>query len=723
MHIDKNLEPLDQKIFVFGEAPDGFYIIPNAKPQDSTISTLFKIKRYLNEGWKYTEDKELLSKFPNPFQESEMRLRLGQIGQTLAKNTIDEYLRKSSFVRSILSIDDKEMMVTNLGQEIQFLSQIDDKTSSSDQLQWIYQLTKLGLVIKDNKGVCHFVRKLRTFLNQLDAKKALKKHFIVFEKNKFLAETLDVLGTLERMGYGNLFLYAVRENDLGMVKLILEHIPDIHETHLIEDMGEVTYLEMALEKSNDDTICSVLSAGFDIDASFTGVGTLISEEIQKGERANLLKIKNLIRYGAQLDIEYENHHSPLVAAVLFFNKKVMTSLIDYSMEFQKIRIHEMLLFLAVEHESLEIIKFLLTDMGAKINARDAEGNTVLFMTNNEEILSFLISNKARVNFKNMHGETPLWLAVRDKDLARVIQFTEANADVNSADNEGTSLIHLAVSNSPEILTNYLISNEANVNVKDRDGRTPLHLAVEIGHENAVRQLIHAKANVNARDRFGETPLFKAFKHPNILELLIAAGAKANIQNSLKQTAIRPAIIFGSALVVKTLLEAGAGVQNDYPLLVLAGGNVEKIKLLIAHGANVNEARPEGSVLFEICKDNAPTPVIQALVEAGADVYARNKRGDTPLFYVLSRLDVVEIFIKAGADVNVQNRCGTTPLIQAAAQRTHHAEYARTAERLIQAGAIVCMRDKSRQSAYHHATTSRNQAIARMVMNQKTEKLL
>lgn len=62
----------------------------------------------------------------------------------------------------------------------------------------------------------------------------------------------------------------------------------------------------------------------------------------------------------------------------------------------------------------------------------------------------------------------------------------------------------------------------NVNDADYDGRTALHLASEEGHLDAVRYLVRQGANINCEDRWGTVPLRGAisFNRNVILFILV-----------------------------------------------------------------------------------------------------------------------------------------------------------------------------------------------------------
>jgi ankyrin repeat protein len=96
------------------------------------------------------------------------------------------------------------------------------------------------------------------------------------------------------------------------------------------------------------------------------------------------------------------------------------------------------------------------------------------------------------------------------------------------------------------------------------GQTPLALAAMFGHTQVASRLIDAGANPNVGDEAGVTVLMTAaeFPRPEIVRLILAAGAYVNAISSDGRTALLSAIwsADSNTEVIEALVEAGADVS-------------------------------------------------------------------------------------------------------------------------------------------------------------------
>ena len=124
---------------------------------------------------------------------------------------------------------------------------------------------------------------------------------------------------------------------------------------------------------------------------------------------------------------------------------------------------------------------------------------------------------------------PLLHASGHGDIAEVNRLIAAEADVNAADNNSNTPLHLAAFGGHAEVAKVLIAAGANVNAANNGGSTALHWTAQYGHAEVAKVLILAGANVNAANNNGITVLSLAkYKgHTAIIKILKAEGRVSN----------------------------------------------------------------------------------------------------------------------------------------------------------------------------------------------------
>lgn len=220
------------------------------------------------------------------------------------------------------------------------------------------------------------------------------------------------------------------------------------------------------------------------------------------------------------------------------------------------------------------------------------------------------------------------------------------------------------------------------------GQTKLIDAVKSADRTAVRALLGQRVDVlvdvNAPQADGSTALHWAVDgdNPDIVDLLIRAGASVKAANRYGVTPLWLAAVNGNAATIETLLKAGADANTAVPegetVLMTAArtGKLDAVKLLLSHGATVNakEAWHGQTALMWAAAEGHPA-VVQALIESGAEIQTRSSGGFTALLFAArsGQIGVVKTLLDAGADMSDSLPVRTRPRTAAAAASTIPAE--------------------------------------------------
>jgi ankyrin repeat protein len=187
-------------------------------------------------------------------------------------------------------------------------------------------------------------------------------------------------------------------------------------------------------------------------------------------------------------------------------------------------------------------------------------------------------------------------------------------------------------------------------------------AVKAGDMAGVQRTLQRHSDPNATEPDGTTVLHWAVQkdRADIVQALIAAGARVNVKNRWGVTPLALAVTTGNPAITQALLKAGADPraavpESGTPLLTAArSGNPETIKALLAAGVKVNETEEtSGQTALMWASSEDHVPAVKTLLAAGADVKKESRKKETALFFAVRTGDValVDTLLAAGADVN------------------------------------------------------------------------
>uniref|UniRef100_A0A8B9CCU6 Ankyrin repeat and KH domain containing 1 n=1 Tax=Anser brachyrhynchus TaxID=132585 RepID=A0A8B9CCU6_9AVES len=320
------------------------------------------------------------------------------------------------------------------------------------------------------------------------------------------------------------------------------------------------------------------------------------------------------------------------------------------------------------------------DIDAHTESNHDTALTLACAGGHEELVSVLIARGANIEHRDKKGFTPLILAATAGHVGVVEILLDKGGDIE-AQSERTkdTPLSLACSGGRQEVVDLLLARGANKEHRNVSDYTPLSLAASGGYVNIIKILLSAGAEINSRtgSKLGISPLMLAAMNGHVpaVKLLLDMGSDINAQiETNRNTALTLACFQGRAEVVSLLLDRKANVEHRAktgltPLMEAAsGGYAEVGRVLLDKGADVNAPPVPSSrdTALTIAADKGHYKFCELLINRGAHIDVRNKKGNTPLWLAANggHYDVVQLLVQAGADVDAADNRKITPLMSA-----------------------------------------------------------
>jgi uncharacterized protein len=255
--------------------------------------------------------------------------------------------------------------------------------------------------------------------------------------------------------------------------------------------------------------------------------------------------------------------------------------------------------------------------------------------------------------KDGGGLTPLVYAARENCMECAKTLVEAGADVNQRTYYGWTPLLVATQNRHYLLAQYFLEHGANPNTPNNGGWTPLYLATD-------------NRNIEGGDYPVRAP---DMDHLDFIKLLIAKGADVNARicgvESTPQECSGDSTETRTNFTMQWLFEDGAT-----PFLRAAqSGDVELMKLLIAHGANPKIFTAHNVTPLAVASgigwvegvtyEWSPAENLEAVkmcLDLGIDPNVADDEGRTALHGAAhkGRLEVIQMLVDRGANLDAHD---------------------------------------------------------------------
>ena len=395
--------------------------------------------------------------------------------------------------------------------------------------------------------------------------------------------------------------WAAHRDDLAIADLLIRAGA---RATVANDLG-ATPLHLACTNRSAAMVERLLGAGADVKAALLNGETVLMTCARAGDAA---AVKTLLARGADVNAREREHHQTA-------------------------------LMWAVAQQHRDVVRVLLA-AGADFRTRSLIYPQTVVGEQTQR------AGREELNYTVLRGgATPLLFAARVGDVDSARLLLDAGADPNDAQPDGVSALVLAAHSGHGDVGALLLERGADPNAF-ASGYSALHAAILRSDLNLVKALLARGADPNARitkgtplrrdttdwnlpaTLIGSTPYLLAarFLEPEIMPVLVAGGADPALTMPDGATAIMLAAGMGSRTSASR-----RGIDTiDFGKVEPESRVLEGLVAAVKSGGDINAANPAGDTALHVVSARGYDTVIQWLVESGARLDVRNKRGVTPL---------------------------------------------------------------------------------------------
>ncbi|XP_007252465.3 ankyrin repeat domain-containing protein 16 [Astyanax mexicanus] len=272
-----------------------------------------------------------------------------------------------------------------------------------------------------------------------------------------------------------------------------------------------------------------------------------------------------------------------------------------------------LLHYAARHGHLEVLRYLVEDVGMDIELYNSDYKRALHEAasmSHEQCVQYLIHRGAKIDTLKKADWTPLMMACTRRNLEVIKLLLDHGADPTIRNKDGWNSFHIACREGDAAVIEHLLLVKPEVwRTESKTRRTPLHTAAMHGCLEVVSILLErCSYKSDEKDSCGVTPFMDAVRngHLAVAKLLLE-------KHQASPTAV-------DILGAQPLHQASVTAQEEALHFLVQDLNID---------VNAGATKLELTALHYAAKEGH-TSAIKTLLQLGADLHARDKKGRSAL---------------------------------------------------------------------------------------------
>lgn len=319
------------------------------------------------------------------------------------------------------------------------------------------------------------------------------------------------------------------------------------------------------------------------------------------------------------------------------------------------------LHLACRRGCLKLVDAILEYSAVDVDIHDKDGNPPIVFAlaaGSPECVRSLIrrSDYATCRMSESIGRSVAHVCAYYGQPDCMLELLLAGADANAVDDDGESVLHVAIANKHTECAIVILENSGcrSMSFLNSKNLTPLHLCIEALNVTVVKRWLEVAS---------EEEIAGAIDLPSSVgtALCMAAALRKDHETEGRE-------------LVRLLLAAGANpaaqdAENHQTALhtASAANDVELVKIILDAGVNANLRNVHGTIPLHLALAKGAKPCVELLLAAGADCNLQDEEGDNAFHIaaaaarlIRENLDCIILMLQCpSASIKIRNNSGKT----------------------------------------------------------------